>query len=221
MIMFATFHRKFILFIPVVLLALLLAPAGAYQSGAKRLFDGKSFEGWEGNLSLFRIEDGAITGGTLKENIARNEFLCTTEEYDDFELRLKVKLIGDPARANAGIQFRSKRIPNHHEVIGYQADMGQHYWGALYDESRRRKILAGPKPEELNKVLKRDDWNDYVIRAEGKRVRLSINGFQTADYTESDDSIEQRGRICLQIHGGPPSEARYKEITIEPLSKKK
>lgn len=20
-------------------------------------------------------------------------------------------------------------VPNHHEMIGYQADMGQHYWG--------------------------------------------------------------------------------------------
>jgi len=215
--MSATPRRKDALFVPIVLLALLLATAGAYQSGAKPLFDGKSFKGWEGDLSLFRIEDGAIVGGSLKESLAHNEFLCTTEEYDDFELRLKVKLIGDPAMANAGIQFRSKRIPNHHEVIGYQADMGQHYWGALYDESRRRKILAGPNLDELNKVLKRDDWNDYAIRAEGKRVRLSINGFQTADYTETDDGVEQRGRICLQIHGGPPSEARYKEITIEPL----
>lgn len=215
--MSATARRKFTPSFLVILPALLLVTAGAYQRGAKRLFDGKSFTGWEGNLSLFRIENGAIAGGTLKESIARNEFLCTTEEYSDFELRLKVKLIGDPARANAGIQFRSKRIPNHHEVIGYQADMGQHYWGALYDESRRRKILAGPNLDELNKVLKRGDWNDYLIRAEGKRVRLSINGFQTADYTETDDGIEQRGRICLQIHGGPPSEAWYKEIMIEPL----
>jgi len=190
-------HRKDELFTSVVLLMLLLATAGACQRDAKRLFDGKSFNGWEGDLKLFRIEDGAIAGGSLKESLAHNEFLCTTEEYDDFELRLKVKLIGDPASANAGIQFRSKRIPNHHEVIGYQADMGQHYWGALYDESRRRKILAGPNLDELNKVLKRGDWNDYVIRAEGKRVRLSINGFQTADYTETDDSVEQRGRICL------------------------
>jgi Domain of Unknown Function (DUF1080). len=221
MIMSALPRLKGVLFISAVLLALLLATAGACQRGAKRLFDGKSFNGWEGDLKLFRIEDGAITGGSLKESLAHNEFLCTTEEYYDFELRLKVKLIGDPASANAGIQFRSKRIPNHHEVIGYQADMGQHYWGALYDESRRRKILAGPNLDELNKVLKRGDWNDYVIRAEGKRVRLSINGFQTADYTETDDSVEQRGRICLQIHGGPPSEARYKEITIEPLTTKK
>ncbi len=219
--MSATPRRKGALFISVVLLALLLIPAAAYQRGAKPLFDGTSFKGWEGNLNIFRIENGAITGGSLKGSLAHNEFLCTTEEYDDFELRLKVKLIGDPASANAGIQFRSKRIPNHHEVIGYQADMGQHYWGAVYDESRRRKILAGPNLDELNKVLKRGDWNDYVIRAEGKRVRLSINGFQTADYTETDDSVEQRGRICLQIHGGPPSEAWYKEITIELLTTKK
>jgi len=219
--MSATPRRKGALLVPAVLLALSLAAAGAYQRGAKPLFDGKSFDGWEGNLRVFRIEDGAITRGSLKESLPHNEFLCTTEEYDDFELRLKFKLLGDPASANAGVQFRSKRIPNHHEVIGYQADMGQQYWGALYDESRRRKILVGPNLDELNKVLKRDDWNDYVIRAEGKRVRLSINGFQTADFTETDDGIEQRGHVCLQIHGGPPSEAWYKEITIEPLAKKK
>jgi hypothetical protein len=221
MIMLTKPRRKLVLSLSVVLLAFLLIPAGAYQRGAKRLFDGKTFKGWEGNLSLFRIEDGAVVGGTLKENIARNEFLCTTAEYGDFELRVKFKLLGDPARANAGIQFRSQRIPNHHEVIGYQADMGQNYWGALYDESRRRKILAGPNLDELNKVLKREDWNDYVIRAEGKRVRLSINGFQTVDYTEADDSLEQRGRICLQIHGGPPSEAWYKDISITTLQIKK
>jgi 3-keto-disaccharide hydrolase len=211
--------RHCICAIAVSVLAFLFISASAYQRGAKRLFDGKTFNGWEGDLKLFRIEDGAVIGGSLKTLIERNEFLCTTEEYGDFELRLKVKLLGDPAKANAGIQFRSKRIPNDHEVIGYQADMGQQYWGALYDESRRRKVLAGPKPDELNKVLKREDWNDYVIRAEGKRLRLSINGFQTVDYTEPDDAIEQRGRICLQIHGGPPSEAWYRDISIETLNK--
>ncbi len=195
--------------------------ASAYQRGVARLFDGKTFKGWEGNLNFFRIEDGAIVAGTLKDKIPRNEFLCTTKEYGDFVLRLKFKLLGDPAKANAGIQFRSKRIPNHHEVIGYQADMGQNYWGALYDESRRKKVLAQPNLDELNKVLKRGDWNDYEIRAEGKRIRLSINGQQTVDYTEADDGIEPTGCICLQIHSGPPSEAWYKQITLQALPDKK
>ena len=45
------------------------------------LFDGQSFAGWEGDLKTFRIEDGAIIGGTMKEKIPRNEFLCTTRPF--------------------------------------------------------------------------------------------------------------------------------------------
>jgi hypothetical protein len=180
------------------------------------IFDGKTFAGWEGNLKWFRIQEGAIVGGTFQEPIPRNEFLCTTRSYTNFVLRLKFKLLGKGA--NAGVQIRSQRIPNHHEVIGYQADMGDPaIWGSLYDESRRNKFVARANMDEVNKVLKRDDWNEYVIRCEGKRVILFLNGLQTVDYTEPDDSIEQHGVIGLQIHSGPPSEAWYKEITIQEL----
>ncbi len=206
-------------------LILLTAAALSLMSIARttptRLFDGKSFKGWEGDLSIFRIEDGAIVGGSLKAALPRNQFLCTTKEFSDFVLRIKFKLLGDPARANAGIQFRTRRIPNNHEVIGYQADAGQHYWGALYDESRRKKVLAGLTPEEVRQIIKRDDWNEYVIRAQGKQIRLELNGHQTVNYTEPDETIEQNGCICVQIHGGPASEAWYKDITIEPLTAKK
>src|SRR5687767_1889724 len=70
------------------------------------IFDGKTFSGWEGDRTIFRIHDGAIVGGTLKNKIARNEFLCTLKPYGDFELRLQVKLLGGDG-ANAGIQFRT------------------------------------------------------------------------------------------------------------------
>ena len=183
------------------------------------IFDGKTFEGWEGNLDIFRIEDGAIVGGTMKAPIKRNEFLCTTKTYGDFELRLKVKLLGGE-KANAGIQFRTKRIPNHHEVSGFQADMGWGWWGALYDESRRNKILANPDKEKIKELVKVDDWNDYVIRAEGNRIQLFLNGVRTVDYTEKDEKIETTGVIAVQIHGGPASEAWYKDIMLVDLSKK-
>ncbi|MDP6543935.1 MAG: DUF1080 domain-containing protein [Phycisphaerae bacterium] len=189
-----------------------LAPAGK----AVRIFDGKTFDGWEGNLKSFRIEDGAIVGGTLKAKIPRNEFLCTKKKYSDFELRLKVKLAG--GRGNAGIQIRTRRIPNHHEVSGYQADMGQNWWGCLYDESRRNKVLARPKKAELAKVLKADGWNEYIIRCVGPRIQLFFNGLKTVDYTERDAKIATTGIIGLQIHGGRPSEAWYKDITIVDLS---
>lgn len=180
------------------------------------LFDGETFKGWEGPLESFRIEDGAIVGGTLNRRIPKNQFLSTRESFSDFELRLKFKIVGDDV--NAGIQIRSQRIPDHHEMIGYQADIGQQYWGALYDESRRGIILAQGNLEATLRVVREKDWNEYRIRCEGKRVRLWINGYQTVDYTEKDLSVVQEGVIALQIHSGPPSEAWYRDITIEKLS---
>ncbi len=202
------------------LLAALVASGSPFgqspTADAVAIFDGKSFGGWEGNLKIFRIEDNAIVGGSLTEKIARNEFLCTTGSYGNFELRLKVKLLGGDA-ANAGIQFRTSRIPNNHEVAGYQADMGTGWWGALYDESRRNKVLTGPDQAKMKAVVKAGEWNDYVIRAEGKRIQLWLNGVQTVDYTETDPTIESSGVICPQIHAGPPSEAWYRDITIQRL----
>ena len=160
---------------------------GRHRAGGARReigpnFDGKTFNGWEGNLKYFRIEQGAVVAGNLKTKIPNNEFLCTKKTYKNFILKLEVKLVGGP-KANAGIQIRTKRIPNHHEVIGYQADMGQGWWGALYDESRRRRMLAQPKAGVIDKILKPNDWNQYEIRCEGPRIRLYINGTQTIDFT--------------------------------------
>jgi len=206
------------LILPFVLLIAALPSVAAEKGKVVPLFDGKTFQGWEGDTNkTFRIEDGAIVAGTLKAKIPRNEFLCTARKYTNFVLRLKFKLLGGPG-ANAGVQIRTRRIPQHHEVSGYQADMGDpSWWGCLYDESRRNKVLAKSNTEEVNKVLKRDDWNEYLIRCEGKRIVLAINGLQTVDYTETDDTVEDYGVIAVQIHGGPPSEAWYKDITLEEL----
>ena len=184
----------------VFVAVLLLSPICAADPA--KLFDGKTLAGWEGDKDTWRIEDGAIVGGSLDKTLPRNEFLCNTKSFGDFELKVRFKLVGDPKSANAGVQFRTKRIPNHHEVSGYQADIGQGYWGALYDESRRNKVLAGPDMKLIDKIVKHDDWNDYLIRCEGPRIRLWLNGTLTADYTEKDAKIERTGIIGLQIHGG-------------------
>jgi hypothetical protein len=102
-------------------------------------------------------------------------------------------------------------------MIGYQADMGQHYWGSLYDESRRNKLLVTADKALVEKALKKDEWNDYRIRCEGPRIQLWLNGVQTVDYTETDPKIELTGNIAVQIHGGAKAVASYREITIEEL----
>jgi hypothetical protein len=203
----------------LVIAGLVVGSPPVRGADTKPLFDGKTLAGWEGDTKdTWRVADGAIVGGSLDKEVPRNEFLCTTASYGDFELKVKFKLLGDPQKANAGVQFRTKRIPNHHEVSGYQADVGQGYWGALYDESRRNKILAQPTKEVIAKLVKPEDWNEYTIRCEGPRIRLWLNGTLTVDYTEKDDKIERTGIIGLQIHGGAKAKVFYKDIRIEDLA---
>jgi hypothetical protein len=207
----------------LVALTVLFARVATAEEGFVPLFDGKTLAGWRGDEKVFRVEKDAIVAGSLTEKIAHNEFLSSKEEFEDFELRLKARLVGKGQ--NAGIQFRSQRIPDHFEMIGYQCDMGsaqgKPIWGALYDESRRRKFLAEPAADKVTAALKADDWNDLVIRCEGPRIQIWVNGLQTVDYTEADETISRRGHFGLQIHGGEPAEAAYKEIRIKTLGKTK
>ena len=200
--------------------ALALGPLQTAQKPVA-LFDGRTFAGWEGDTkSTWRIQEGAIVGGSLSTQVPRNEFLTTTRSFGDFVLRVKFKVVGTEGFINGGVQIRSQRVkepPN--EMSGYQADLGDKYWGSLYDESRRNKTLVAPPAEVIKEILKPGDWNDYEIRAEGPRIRLSINGRQTVDYTEPDPKIPRDGLIGLQVHGGGKVETWYKDITIEVVNR--
>jgi len=200
-----------------LLLSLALTLSAIAESAP--LFDGKTFTGWEGDTeNTWRIEDGALVAGSLEKKQEKNNFLATTKTYGDFELTLKWKLEGTEGFVNGGVQFRTGRIPNHHEVSGYQADLGKGYDGALYDESRRKKILAKPTPEVLAKAQKPvGEWNDYRIRAEGPRIQIWLNGIQTVDYTETEPNIATSGIIAVQIHGNATSIVRYKDLIIDEL----
>jgi len=182
------------------------------------LSDGMTFNGWEGDTNKFwRIVDGAFVGGTLKATVPRNDFLCTIRNYTNFVLKVKFRLVGTAGFINGGVQFRSQRAPGF-EASGYQADMGDpNWWGCLYDESRRNKVLVQANEEEVKRHLKHDGWNDYTLRCEGPHIQLWINGYQTVDYIEKDPAIPNFGIIGLQIHGGGKAEASYKDITIEEL----
>ena len=197
---------------------LLLAACVPAWAAPQPLFDGRSFAGWDGDTNkIWSIQGGVIQGGSLTVEVPRNEFLATTRSFTNFVLRAKFKIEGTQGFVNSGIQVRSQRVPNDSEMIGYQADIGDGWWGALYDESRRNKVLAKPSDAEMGKPVKKGDWNDYEIRCEGRRLVLKINGVTTVDYTEPDPAIPQFGRIGLQVHGGGKTLVSFKDITVEEL----
>lgn len=187
-------------------------PAVVETAGFTPLFDGKTLDGWEGDTSLWAAKDGMLVG--TSPGLKHNDFLSTTRTYGDFILKFSFRMTGD-ANSNSGAQFRSVRVPGH-EMSGYQADIGQGYWGCLYDESRRNKVLVDAS-EKAKAAINQDGWNHYVIRCMGDHITLTLNGVTSVDYVEKDKDIAREGKIAVQIHAGGPMRIAFKDIYIQPL----
>ncbi|MCX6839235.1 MAG: DUF1080 domain-containing protein [Verrucomicrobia bacterium] len=185
------------------------------------LFDGKTLESWDFDPAKWRVEDGVITGGSTTEKIKKNDFISTKKSYQNFELKLKIKVSGDPKTGmlNSGIQIRSVRADGG-AMSGYQIDCGAGWFGKIYDEHRRNKVIWAPTPEQqaaLDKAIDVFGWNEYRIRAEGPRIQTWINGVLCMDYTETDPNIALDGHIAPQVHSGGVCLVQVKDVTIEEL----
>jgi len=182
---------------------------------ATSLFDGNTFNGWEGDtVNTWRIISKALTGGSLTQTVPHNEFIATKESFGDFELTLEFKITGT-GFVNAGVQFHSERSTNPaYEMIGYQADLGNGYWASLYDESRRDLTIVQPDSALIKKILKPNTWNRFKIKSVGRRILIWLNDAQTVDYNEPDEKIIHQGKIAMQVHGGGKALAAYRNIKI-------
>ena len=197
-----------------------LWPAASAPAAPAELFDGKTLAGWEGDAKWWRVQDGLLTGGSTTEKVPRNFFLATTRSFQNFDLRLMLKLTGvpDTGMINSGVQIRSLRVPNNTEMSGYQVDAGDGWWGKLYDESRRNKVIAeSANLPAVTAAVKPGEWNEFRIRTEGARIRTWINGVAALDYTEAEAGIAQDGKIALQIHSGGIALVQVKDVRIEEL----
>ena len=185
-----------------------LAPA-ADEDGFRPLFNGKDLSGWvtPADPALFTVEDGQIVGRT-DGKLKKNEFLATARPYGDFTLKAKVKF----KTGNSGIQVRSLRAENG-KVSGPQADIGEGYFGSLYEEGMRSKLLVTYPKDKGKALFKVGEWNDMVVTAQGDRITVTLNGTETVNL--ADPAFLKSGIIALQVHVGPPMEVRFKDLMIK------
>jgi hypothetical protein len=204
----------------------------------QKIFNGKDLSGWEGNKTIWSVEDGAIVGRTTAEApIENNTFLIWRDgTVGDFRLQLEYRIEGKGG--NSGVQYRSNVAdPEKWIVGGYQADIDEQprYTGILYDE-RGRGILAergeratiGPDGEktverfgdaaELQKKIRNNDWNEYVIEARGPNLQHTINGELMSETIDNEDAKRaESGVLALQVHRGPPMVVKFRNIRLEAL----
>ena len=218
-----------------------LVGLGSEGEGWKKIFNGKTLEGWKApDMSYFSVEDGAITGQTTREhNPPENQFIVWQGgKVDDFELKFKFRLFGP--KANSGMQFRSQ-VKERGLVHGYQADMATAgpYLGAIWDEYGERRSLAArgeksvineggqksatrfAEAAALLKGINLEDWNEYHITARGPHIVLRVNGEVTAELEDRETGkAAASGVLAMPIIPGEPMKVQYKDIQLKALSNK-
>jgi len=215
------------------------------EPGFKSLFNGKDLTGWAGRPNHWSVEDGTITGQTTTENPAKgNNFLIAKNGEEnmivqDFEIRFSYKFTGD--WGNSGVQYRSKDRGNF-VVNGYQGDfeVGTSYSGILYEEGGRgilaqrgQKVVikemdgktklevtgSAGDSKDIQATINKNGWNDSIIIAKGNHLQHFINGKQTVDVIDEQESkAAKSGILALQIHAGKdPMKIQFKNIRIKTL----
>ncbi len=221
-------------------------PAPPDPPQMKPIFNGENLDGWDGDPRLWSVVDGAIRGETTPENPSNgNTFLIWQGgRTKDFDLRMTFRCT---AVNNSGIQYRSRHITegnvrNPWIVRGYQYEIRNEndlpsVSGFIYDEggTRRRMVLVGEQAvwgedgnktvtgtlitaDEFKTLFRLDDWNDVVIIARGPHIRHYLNGRLILECTDKHPELAlSDGILALQLHGGKPMWAEFKNIRIAEL----
>ncbi|MDX1680636.1 MAG: DUF1080 domain-containing protein [Akkermansiaceae bacterium] len=207
-----------------LLTAALVLPLQA-EDGWVELFNGKDLTGWtqRNGTATYEVVDGTLTGTTAEGS--PNSFLCSDQEFGDFELTFEVKVHD---RLNSGCQIRSKtfngpkgRVNGPQVEIEASGRQGAEA-GYIYGEALSTGWLT-PKAElKKHKHFKDGEWNHYRIVAKGPRIQVWINGEQVSDLTdEKRYESHPKGFIALQVHsigkGQGPWSVAWKNIKIKEL----
>tara|TARA_R110002096_G_scaffold290007_2_gene484312 strand:+ start:1483 stop:2148 length:666 start_codon:yes stop_codon:yes gene_type:complete len=187
------------------------------------IFNGKNLDGWTGHLKGWKVENGELVGTAAnKREKDRATWIRTEQKFEDFELSMWVKLLGDRNR-NSGVYYRGQWDDEEH-VVGYEFDFGgwagekELWWGELHDPYRRPDFwIKKLEKEELISLYNKKGWNHIRIRAEGDHIQHWLNGIQTVDWYEKDSTMQKQGFIAFQLHDETRFEVRIRNIELIPI----
>ena len=172
-------------------------PAVTETAGFTPLVAAKDLTGWEGDKDLWSVRRRHARSATRRASSTTSSWrrpapLATSSSSLNFRMI--------DGKGNSGVQFRSIRVPNR-EMSGYQADIGEGFWGCLYDESRRNKILV-PASENAMKALQQDRLEPLRRSSDG-RPHHPESGRSVSRSTTTRQIRASPGPGCLPCRSTP------------------
>ena len=102
-----------------------------------------------------------------------------------------------------GFQFEVDCTPGHHT-------------GGIYGDGRDWIVWPAPENEM---ALRRNDWNEFLLKVEGNRYVSRLNGVVMVDFTDPKPKALD-GVIAFQLHASVVCNIYFKDIYIRDPSKR-
>ncbi|HVV99101.1 MAG TPA: DUF1080 domain-containing protein [Planctomycetaceae bacterium] len=188
--------------------------------GLKPIFNGKDLSGWRvvpGGKSKFDVQDGAIhvTNG--------RGYLETEQTWADFVMQADV--ISNGKHLNSGFFFRALPGTEKNPAEGYESQIRNEWTG----DDRNKPVDFGTggiyRRVPTRRVVSSDhQWFTETLIAQGAHIAVWIDGYQTADWTDTRAPNEnarnglrlEAGHISLQGHD-PTTDLSFKNLRIVPV----
>ena len=177
------------------------------ESPWKPLFE-DGLANFDGKAGAWSLRDGVLSGDA--RDLPKNSYLISRDTFEDFTVQFEVHVVA----GNSGLQFWSRPGNGANSLIGLQADMGQSYWGSLYDEGGRGMLIQS-SVVDWEPTLDRGGFNHMVVEARGNLVRIILNGVPTAVFREQQPV---GGRFGFQLHQGPHTSILVRRALIRTLN---
>jgi hypothetical protein len=210
------------------------------EPGFQSIFDGKTLNGWEGNSTYWRAENGSLIGEITPATVIKsNTFMIWRGGSPaNFELKLDYRITEE---GNSGINYRSVIVAdpvtpdNKFAMRGYQYDLDgrKRYDGNNYEEKGRlflavrgqmTHVVGGRPPIVFSTfgdaaqlgAIATADWNAAHLIVRGNMATHILNG-RLMSITIDDDLPNRRldGLIGMQVHTGPPMKVEYRNIRLK------
>jgi hypothetical protein len=193
------------------LLLAMLYLASASALGQKKLFDGKTLDGWQCDpaelASHWTVKKGKILYGENPDE--KGSMLWTRDQYTDYELELEYRTLTDDY--DTGVFPRGK---GHQVQIGISRSLKRDMTACIYAPKDNKGAYPGQtdKVAEFHRV---GEWNHLKVIMQGKRIRTILNDEPFVDY--EGITINEKGPIGLQLHGNVHMAVEFRKIRIKEL----
>lgn len=145
------------------------------EEGFVEIFNGKNLEGWYGDPTYWKVENGNMVGEVTPSTLLENNTFIVWEggQPDDFEFQGEFRI---SESGNSGINYRSSKLNDIQFALkGYQADIDgkNNYTGQNYEERGRttlayrgEKVVVNPlgnSSEPLADGVQNNAWTQRTV----------------------------------------------------------